>query len=470
MGRSSGQHLILRGPREPSYTLNVTSSLECAWCGESFHRPHDRGPAPKYCSPGHRQRASEARRAGRVGVGASRLRERFLMDVLGDASRPTKATIAGHLFGTSAYESAKWMREPPMSFETTTLVDARKFTGSFEVLGSMLAHERVVHALSAEALGQASISRTVGLAAEMARSMRLATFPAAAVSGALADLGKLQVTPPVFAAIQAFESAALVKSALPRLEWLMTASLADRQTVSITGVGGIAERIANGAVKLATMGFPSAEIARSFELGLGGWHRIAIDLPPAPIPSTLGRLSLAGSMTSATLDGLSQLTTRGRSSYSVSFESAVISEETFTRMLSSFGSDVVAQWHGVCERVTEGGSDATSQAAHSVVELIDRLCHNQARDDEVLRWHRTEGRSTNELHDGRPTRVLRLRFVMRNREGDLDAAEAIFKALNGIIAYLQKQKHGDDGAGIRTIARLLPGVQAMLYFVFGYED
>jgi len=35
----------------------------CAWCGQRFTRPHTRGPAPKYCSKAHRQRAHEARQA-----------------------------------------------------------------------------------------------------------------------------------------------------------------------------------------------------------------------------------------------------------------------------------------------------------------------------------------------------------------------------------------------------------------------
>lgn len=46
----------------------------CEWCGVRFTRPHDKGPAPRYCSPGHRQRAYEARRVARlVAIGLRRL-------------------------------------------------------------------------------------------------------------------------------------------------------------------------------------------------------------------------------------------------------------------------------------------------------------------------------------------------------------------------------------------------------------
>jgi hypothetical protein len=52
------------GQDDPPDTLvTVTSEqLICEWCSSEFQRPHQRGPAPKYCSRPHRQRAYEERR------------------------------------------------------------------------------------------------------------------------------------------------------------------------------------------------------------------------------------------------------------------------------------------------------------------------------------------------------------------------------------------------------------------------
>jgi hypothetical protein len=41
--------------------VRKSAKLSCEWCGRTFDRPAKRGPAPKYCSVGHRQRAYEKR-------------------------------------------------------------------------------------------------------------------------------------------------------------------------------------------------------------------------------------------------------------------------------------------------------------------------------------------------------------------------------------------------------------------------
>lgn len=40
----------------------MAEQLTCEWCQWEFDRPHEAGPAPKFCGAGHRQRAFEARR------------------------------------------------------------------------------------------------------------------------------------------------------------------------------------------------------------------------------------------------------------------------------------------------------------------------------------------------------------------------------------------------------------------------
>jgi len=42
-------------------TPNNEEELKCEWCGDTFERPSEKGPKPKYCSNGHRQAAHRAR-------------------------------------------------------------------------------------------------------------------------------------------------------------------------------------------------------------------------------------------------------------------------------------------------------------------------------------------------------------------------------------------------------------------------
>jgi hypothetical protein len=44
--------------------MALTRQLVCAHCGRTFKAPMKPGPAPKYCSPAHRQRAHEQRHRG----------------------------------------------------------------------------------------------------------------------------------------------------------------------------------------------------------------------------------------------------------------------------------------------------------------------------------------------------------------------------------------------------------------------
>lgn len=42
----------------------MTITLKCDWCGKDFERAHNKGPIPRFCSRGHRQRSYEARTVG----------------------------------------------------------------------------------------------------------------------------------------------------------------------------------------------------------------------------------------------------------------------------------------------------------------------------------------------------------------------------------------------------------------------
>jgi hypothetical protein len=103
------------------------------------------------------------------------------------------------------------------------------------------------------------------------------------------------------------------------------------------------------------------------------------------------------------------------------------------------------------------------------VELIDQLMRELAPKDDVLMWHAEERRSENELHLGNPTRALRLRYITRRRE-DIEPTEIQCRALLEQLDYLQGKKHGDSDVSLKALARLVPGIRACIYFIFGYEE
>lgn len=132
--------------------------------------------------------------------------------------------------------------------------------------------------------------------------------------------------------------------------------------------------------------------------------------------------------------------------------------------LARLHPSLVNRLDGAWERVGRHGPDAASQAANSLVELIDWTLRSAAPDTEVLSWHLEGGRPTAELHEGRPTRPLRVRFIARNRP-DAVAAEMYAKGISGLVELLQGHKHGAGEQQLAAVARLLPTVEAHLCFL-----
>ena len=96
-----------------SLLVTVTSNARptCEWCGEQFERSHDRGPAPRFCSNAHRQRAYEARQTSRLKidglVGRSVINQvqetQHRITKLMGASAFDRSKILGELGATSAF-------------------------------------------------------------------------------------------------------------------------------------------------------------------------------------------------------------------------------------------------------------------------------------------------------------------------------------------------------------------------------
>lgn len=122
---------------------------------------------------------------------------------------------------------------------------------------------------------------------------------------------------------------------------------------------------------------------------------------------------------------------------------------------------------GAWERLEKPGPAAVSQAADSIVELVDRTLRSLAPNDEVLLWHADEGRPEDELHQGRPTRRLRVFYIFRSA-GHPDRAAAAADHLIALCQLAQGEKHSGYGtAGLVSLRLTLSGVEGLLSLIFG---
>jgi hypothetical protein len=77
-----------------SRLVTVTGTLICEWCGNPFARESAKGPAPRYCSRSHRQRAYECRRQGRLTSDSAPDPQVDVIRTLGSQER-VQATLGG---------------------------------------------------------------------------------------------------------------------------------------------------------------------------------------------------------------------------------------------------------------------------------------------------------------------------------------------------------------------------------------
>lgn len=133
--------------------------------------------------------------------------------------------------------------------------------------------------------------------------------------------------------------------------------------------------------------------------------------------------------------------------------------------LGSLHPQLVNRLDGAWERLSATGPDAASQAAHSVQELIDWTLRLAAPDPDVLAWHKANSRSSDELHDDKPTRSLRVKYVIRNRPEQSKAARYYTRSLGDVVGILQEAKHGVEGGSVPLVGNLLLTVEGFLGFL-----
>jgi hypothetical protein len=127
--------------------------------------------------------------------------------------------------------------------------------------------------------------------------------------------------------------------------------------------------------------------------------------------------------------------------------------------------DLLNRLDGAWERITGGGSDAASQAANSLMEAVDWTLRLLSPDEEVLAWHAAEGRDTKELHDGRPTRTLRIRYAVRLHPEKRKATELYVKSVQEMVTVIQSPKHSIETRSVEALAPIALTVEGLLYFL-----
>jgi hypothetical protein len=199
---------------------------------------------------------------------------------------------------------------------------------------------------------------------------------------------------------------------------------------------------------------------------LTSWRRLIVQSPVAVVD--LVRLEAAGRTTYG-LANASALITRaigpsdapGKAWLTAPAETR---DELLLR-LRELDAALPAKLHGAWDRTSRPGPSAASQAAGTLVELIDWSLRLAAPDQAVLEWHASENRSAAELHEGGPTRGLRVRFLLRYRGADGVAADTYTKHLAEILKLLQGGKHRLEDEDLTIIRCTIPSVEGLLSFV-----
>jgi hypothetical protein len=196
------------------------------------------------------------------------------------------------------------------------------------------------------------------------------------------------------------------------------------------------------------------------------WRRFAIRPPSAP--EDVIRLGTAGRTTYG-LVSASALVTRVASPAEAATEpwltAPVEMRDDLLERLRELDPGLPGKLHGAWDRASRPGPSAASQVANTLVELIDWSLRLAAPDEEVLAWHTSTHRSPAELNRDLPTRRLKVRYLMRDRDPDGRAADAYGRHLSVLLEGLQGGKHHLEDEDVAIVKHMIPAVEGFLGFV-----
>ena len=137
------------------------------------------------------------------------------------------------------------------------------------------------------------------------------------------------------------------------------------------------------------------------------------------------------------------------------------------RRLRELDEMLPGKLEGAWERVTRLGPDAASQAANSLIELLDWSLRRATDGVDLAAWHADNQRPSSEekRSEGRATRSLKVRYLCRD-DSSCDIVDAFVHIIGEAYGSLQGVKHKGRAVEPIVIQRLIPTVEAVLTFVF----
>jgi hypothetical protein len=212
---------------------------------------------------------------------------------------------------------------------------------------------------------------------------------------------------------------------------------------------------------------PPWEIERPVSIGVQAWDEVLRRSSDEPDEPEIARVYATGRASVGIVSsGLALVGEEEESSETREFLGRDPLGEQLRETLGSLHRELPGRLDGAWERIRHPGPDAASQAAHSLMELIDWALRLGAPDAEVLVWHARQGRGTEELHEGKPTRSLRAKYILRDRSVDARVARMYLRSLSELTEIIQSQKHGLGSDDVDTVAPLVPTVEGLLVFLF----
>ena len=151
----------------------------------------------------------------------------------------------------------------------------------------------------------------------------------------------------------------------------------------------------------------------------------------------------------------------------------VARSETFEELYAKLGGidpKVPEMLKGAWDDVRRRGPAAAEKIANCTVEAVDRALRASAPDDAVRAWHSETNRPAKEWEgQNRPTRPLRVKFLLRNLDGPGPVVESQSAAFATMASRLQNNlqgvKHASQ-ADVTALRALLAAAESLLISLF----
>jgi hypothetical protein len=216
---------------------------------------------------------------------------------------------------------------------------------------------------------------------------------------------------------------------------------------------------------------PSIDVAKSVTFATRAWQDVVRVTPEDTGGRYLTRFDIAGRATGWAVHtgillteedeaGLEQMEAEA-----VVFLGPGVASAELRLRLSQINPALCDKLDGAWERIASGGSDAASQASNSLTELVDWTLRLLAPDADVLAWHAAEHRPAKELHEGRPTRTLRLRYAVRNQPEKNSTLDLYLRSVQGLGETIQGVKHSLARQSHRALTPMAMTIEGLLHFL-----